>query len=270
MTFNASKVYQQNHGASMNNTETLNLNLMDYRASFIFLFVNVIFLIPMFYLGQRIRLMVHREQVKKEDTVLSKVLKWYATLMPIAVLNIIVFVNVMMSFVYPVSEQLGAGYCYGFQLLGHASVEYLGIFSVITAAIRYKYVKKHQVDTPDEKERQKTAFLTLHILIPTIMPVLNFLINGDKEDTFWVSHCWGHNGAREADENETTVLYQIAEKFGYHREYHLESYVGSTGANIIEPLLQVTCGLITIFHLVYMINIVEIVLYLIIFRHVDR
>ena len=115
--------------------------------------------------------------MKKEDTILSKVLQFYATLMPIAVLILILSVNVMMSFVYPVSEKLGAEYCYGFQLLGHASIVYLGILSIITATIRYKFAKKHQVNTPEEKERQKTGFLILHIVIPTIVSVLNFLIN---------------------------------------------------------------------------------------------
>ena len=176
----------------------------------------------------------------------------------------------MLSFAYPVSEQLGAGYCYGFQLLGHASVVYLGILSIITATIRYKFVKKHQVDTPEEKERQKTVFLALHIAIPIIVSVLNFLINGDKDHTFWVSHCWGHTSESEPKVNETTVLYQIADRMCYNREYHVESYVGGTAAIIIEPLLKATCGGIAIFYLVFMANIAEIVLYLIIFRHVDR
>jgi hypothetical protein len=157
----------------MNNTYTLDINLLDYRVSLFFLLVNVAFLAPMFYLGQLIRQMVHRKQVKKEDTILGKVLKYYSALMPISILFLILSVNVAMSFLYPVSQELGVWYCYGFQLLGHMSVVYLGILSVITATIRYKFLKKHQVDAPDVKERQKTVFLVLHLVIPTIVSVLN-------------------------------------------------------------------------------------------------
>ena len=107
-------------------------------------------------------------------------------------------------------------------------------------------------------------------MIPPIVSILNFFINADRDKTFWVGHCWGHNGDRESEENEATVLYRIAERMCYKREYHVENYVGNTAANIIDPLLQVTCGGVAVFYLVYMSNIVEIVLYIITSRHVDR
>jgi hypothetical protein len=213
--------------------------------------------------------MVHREQVKKEDTIMSKVLKYYSALLPISILFLVLSVNVAMSFVYPVSQEFGEWYCNSFQLLGHISVVYLGILSTITATIRYKYFKKHQVDTPVVKERQKKVFLILHLVTPTIVSILNFSLIGERDNTFWVNHCWGHNDG-EVQENETTILYQIAEKMCYNKEYNVESYVGTTAANIIEPLLRVACGGTALFYLVYMSNIVEIIIYSVIFRHVDR
>ena len=102
-----------------------------------------------------------------------------------------------------------------------------------------------------------------------IVSVLNFFIIGDSDDTFWVNYCWEQN-ENEAKENETTLLYEIAEKMCYNRVYHVESYFGTTSANIIEPLLRIVCGGIGIFYLVYMSNIVEGILYLIIFRHINR
>jgi hypothetical protein len=119
------------------------------------------------------------------------------------------------------------------------------------------------------KERQKTVFLVLHLVIPTIVSVLNWLIIGDRDDTFWVNHCWGHNDI-EATVNETTILNQIAEKMCYNSEYPVEQNLGTTAASIIEPLLRIACGGIGIFYLVYMSNLVEIILYFVIFRHVNR
>ena len=269
MTSDISQLYQDKLNANMSNENTLYLNLLDYRASLFFLLVNITCLGPMFYFCKLIRQMVRREQVKKEDTILSKVLQYYSALMPLSILFLILSVNVAMSFVYPVSLEFGACYCYGFQLLAHICVVYLGILSAITATIRYKFAKKHQVNTPKVRERQKTVFLVLHLVTPIIVSVLHFLIIGDNDDTFWVNHCWEHNDS-EAQENEATILLQIAEKTCYNREFHVENYVSTTAANIIEPLLRVACGGIGIFYLVYMSNIVEIFMYLIIFKHVNR
>ena len=269
MSSDISQFYQDKPITNMNTTNKMYLNLLDYRASFFFLLVNVTCLFPMFYFCELIRLMVRREQVKKEDTILSKVLQYYSALMPISVLFLILSVNVAMSFVYPVSLELGAWSCYGFQLLAHICVVYLGILSAITATIRYKFAKKHQVNTPEVKERQKNVFLVLHLVIPIIVSVLNFLIIGDNDDTFWVNHCWEHNDS-QAQGNETTMLGQIAEKTCYNREFHVENYVSTTAADIIEPMLRVACGGIGIFYLVYMSNIVEIFMYLIVFKHINR
>ena len=244
--------------------------LMRYEFSVFFLVINLILLIPMFYFCKLLRLMVHRENAKKEVTFLDKVLLCFGYAMPISMVSWVCVVNGVFTFIYPTSETFGPWFCYIFEVTGHFIAVYLGVLSLIAAIMRYKHIVGNKKGKCVTTEAQKTKFLTIHVTIPTVVALLNALSNGDHDGSFWIRQCWGHHEEHSTLDPENKFISYLADISCYNRKYELEEYLGATAANAIEPILRFVCGGLSLFYMVYMANVVELILYVLIFRHVNR
>ena len=122
------------------NEDSSHKYLMRYEFSVFFLVINLTLLIPMFYFCRLLRLMVHRENAKKEVTFLDKVLLCFGYAMPISMVSWVCVVNGVFTFIYPASETFGPWFCYIFEVTGHFIAVYLGVLSLITAIMRYKHI----------------------------------------------------------------------------------------------------------------------------------
>ena len=244
--------------------------MMSFHLSIVFLTINVLGYIIMCYFNWLIKKMVKREEIRKEENLLKRVLLCYAFMMPVMMPFFIVFVNVLFSFIHPVSEVLGESYCYVFKLLAHMGVVYVGILSLITSIIRYCSIRRKSPMTPKEQQNRTAFFLLLHCLIPPIISFFNFLTSGVKDGTFWVDRCWGIEETDQIQANEEDMFTSIKEKFCYSNEYSIEKYIGRNSAETIESLLRFLCGGVKVFYLMYMTNVIEIFIYLYISRRINR
>ena len=256
----------------MNETYTskTSYHLMSFHSSIVFLIINVFGYVMMCYFNWLIKEMVKREEQRKEVNMLNRILLCYAFMMPVMMSFFIVFVNVLFSFIHPVSEVLGESYCYAFKLLAHMGVVYVGILSLITSIIRYCAIRRKSPMTPKEQKNRKMCFLLLHCLIPPIVSFLNFLTSGVRDGTFWVDRCWGIEDTDQSQANEEDSLAFIKEKFCYNNEYSIVKYVGVSAAETIESLLRSLCGGVRLIYLMYMTNVIEIFIYLYISRRINR
>ena len=256
----------------MNETYTskTSYHLMSFHSSIVFLMINVLGYIMMCYFNWLIKEMVKREEKRKEENMLNRILLCYAFIMPVMMSFFIVFVNILLSFSYPVSEILGETYCYAFKLLAHIGVVYVGILSLITSIIRYCAIRRKSPMTPKEQQNRKTFFLLLHCLIPPIVSFLNFLTSGVQDGTFWVDRCWGIEETNQNQANGEDVFTLIKEKFCYDNEYSVVKYVAVGTADTIESLLRCLCGGVKLVYLMYMTNVIEIFIYFHITRRINR
>ena len=246
------------------------MQIMSFNASIVFLIVNVLAYIMMCYFNWLIKQMVKREEKRKEENMLNRILLCYAFVMPIMISFFIVSVNGLFSFIHPVSEMLGELYCYVFKLLAHMGVVYVGILSLITSIIRYCAIRRKLPMSIKEQENRKMFFLLLHCLIPPIVSFLNFSTSGVQDGTFWVDHCWGIEETDQGKLNEEDAFSFIKEKFCYNNKYSIETYVGVSAAGTIESFLRCLCGGVKLFYLMYMTNVVEIFIYLYISGQINR
>ena len=244
--------------------------MISLQSSIAFLIINVLAYIMMCYFNWLIKEMVQREEKRKEENMLNKILLCYAFVTPVMMSFFIVFVNILLSISYPVSEILGETYCYAFKLLAHIGVVYVGILSLITSIIRYCAIRRKSPMTPKEQQNEKAFFLLLHCLIPPIVSFLNFLTSGIKDGTFWVDRCWGIEETNQSQANGEHVFDFIKEKFCYDNEYSIVKYVGVSAAETIESLLRSLCGGVRLIYLMYMTNVIEFFIYLYISRRINR
>ena len=224
----------------------------------------------MIYFCRLIMLMAKREARKRKDMLLGKALMCFAILLPV-----LLFVGVcngygVLSFVYPTAEIIGAWYCYVYEFVAYFCGTYLGVFSFLTAVLRYRYILGSENGESVDKDKAKTTLLIIHLTIPTVVSLLNSLSNGDVDQFPWVNQCWGYKEENKTHREENDFIYYIGDLFCYNRNYELECYVGTTAANVLEPLLRVVCGGLNVFYMLFMSNMVELIIYVIIFRNVNR
>ena len=256
----------------VNDTYTTNSSkpMLSFHSSIVFLIINVLGYIMMCYFNWLIKEMVKREEKRKENNMLNKILLCYANIMPVMMCFFIVFVNVLFSFIHPVSELLGESYCYAFKLIAHMGVVYVGILSLITSIIRCCAIRNKSPMTTNELQNRTMFFVLLHCLLPPIVSSLNFLTSGVQDGTFWVDSCWGIEETDQRHDNEEDGFKFIKEKICYNNEYSIVKYVGANSAGTIESLLRSLCGGVRLFYLMYMTNVIEIFIYLYISRQIDR
>ena len=246
-------------------------NLMSFHLSAAFLAFNILAFISMCYFSWLIIEMVKRENKKRQENVLNRIILCYALIMPVIISFFIVSVNVLFSFMHPVSEIIGDWYCYVFKLLAHFGVLYIGILSLVTSIVRYCNIRNTAVLTSKEKANRKRIFLIIHCSIAMMISLLNFFTSGIRDGTYWVDRCWniGENN-RKTNENGNNMEEFMKEKICYNNEYSIEKHLGVRAAEIIEPILRSICGGVRIFYLMYMTNVIEIFVYMNIFRHINR
>ena len=117
-------------------------------------------------------------------------------------------------------------------------------------------------------ERSLTIFIMIHLLITTVIPLLNLASTGDVDDSYWVNQCWGH-GVRNS-EIEKNFWNVVGEQFCYFRVYQIDYYIGKRASEFLEPCLRVLCGGLTLFKVLFGSNLIELIIYFKLFKHIDR
>ena len=174
-----------------------------------------------------------------------------------------------MSFVYPVSQIFGTWYCYTMEILLHISGMYAGTIGLLVASSRYYFIVHHDPFDRNRGDKKITKFIILYIDIIFITSIVNSLSNGIMDDFFWENQCFGHK--TELNIKEGGGFLDVIPNFlCYNREYQLKYYIGVNLSYYFESVLRFFCGISTLFCILILSNGIELVLYLITLKHMDR
>ena len=192
----------------------------------------------------------------------------YGIISPIFGVLTCLSVNGIISYTYPAAEILGIWYCHTFETLSIFGTVYVGIFSVLAAAMRYWFIVKNEKAESIGKEKCKRIFLFVHLAIPLVMAPLHAVSNGEPVHNFWLNQCWGH--PMQNTVVESGLWKKIGDNLCFNREYEIESYTGAVAGRFFEPVLRGVCGGLTIFTVIFLSNTVELIVYVMLFKHIDR
>jgi len=156
----------------------------------------------------------------------------------------------------------------GFELFSHASIVYIGGFSIFVAAKKYWFIVHNATAMNFGKHKAKKILLVSHILLPIILSLLNTISNGRIDQIFWVDHCWSH--AADAINITSSATDKIEDYFCANRHYELPELFGESLRNLVTNSLRATCGTVKVFYFLFLSNILELFLYLLIFRYLNR
>ena len=249
------------------NESLKSINLGAATSSF-FLTADLITLVPMVYLYYLLILMIRREDKKKRNILLKNLLLCNAAIIPTGFFIALIYTNIILRYTYPPSVVLGDWSCVAFQLVGGFFATYAGGFSLCTAISKFWFIVCSNKARKFGEERAKTIILLSHLMIPTIASMLSAVSSGNKDQMFWLDICWGQK--QETEHMSGQINQWGLEMFCYNRQYEIASYFNEKTTKILESVLRVMCGGLKIFHIFFVSNIVELFLYIFIFRCLNR
>ena len=249
---------------------TMSQNTPTFEFAMVFLSINLCLMIPFIYFHILILRMTKREEKKNEQILLCKMLSIYAKVSPLLVLFLITNLHGIMSFIYPAAETFGTWYCYVTKFASYFTALYIGTISLLAAILRYYFIVHHNKGSNTGRENIIKKCVVIHIVISFVMSLIKLLSNGDGDSNqrLWANQCWGHNIEVSKLENDT--LSGISNFFCVNRHYQIEYYIGAQFSKYFEPILRFFCGGSNLFYGLLLSNSVELVLYLMTLKHMDR
>ena len=159
-------------------------------------------------------------------------------------------------------EVIFEGFC-------HASIVYIGGFSIFISITKYVFIVHSAKAINFGEEKLKKIFLFAHLAFPIIMAGFNSISNGRIDQLFWVDHCWSFQGWRFTHLN-MTISEKIGTLFCINREYDISDFFGQNSKYLITLVLRSLCGFVKITYLLVLNNVLELIFYCLIFRYLNR
>ena len=150
------------------------------------------------------------------------------------------------------------------------STAYLGSFSLLIAAMKYWFIVHNAKAKTVGIERSITIFITIHLTMCIILTLLDTVATGDAALTYWGNKCWGTETMPRDTEITMSFWHKLGKPFCYFRVYQLDYYIGKRASEYFEPCLRALCGGLAIVLMVLLSNLVELVLYVLLLKHINR
>ena len=238
--------------------------LLDQNTSYVFLSIDIILLTILFYFHYLLYLMLKREDQKKSQDFMKDLLKSYILITPVTYLNIFAYINILTTKSEPPSYLIGNWFCDAFETVGHATIVYIGGFSVFVASMKYWFIIKYDVAMKyGESKARKVAFVA-HLMVPLIMGILNSVSNGNRDQIFWIEHCWGFQGRYDTTTSGHEVSEKLANVFCLNNQYdEVNNYFGKNDTRAVAAThtLRGICAGVKVFYIIFLSNGMELVIY---------
>ena len=234
-----------------------------------FLGIDIILIMPMLYFHLLKSAMLKRENKKKGQNLMKNLLEGYVWTIPISFVVIALYINVLTSFIEPPSRWIGVWFCTIFELFGHVDIFYIGSFSLWAALIKYWFIVHSKNAKNFGEAKARRVLFIAHIVVPIVFSTLNSISNGRRDQVFWVDHCWGESEHpnRITDKTDPNLIEKL---LCFDRNYTLPSYFDESITNTVTKTLRMTCGGLKLFYFIFLSNMVEFLLYFLIFRYLNR
>ena len=214
-------------------------------------------------------LMTKREaKVRKGQELIKELLQCYAVMVPITFIGASAYLDVMTRYLITPTVFNGFWFCVSFEVYVHVSTIYIGGFSLYVAALKYWRIVHNPTATSFGVHKARKVCFVLHLIIPIIISLLNSISNGKVDQIFSVDHCWS-NESRNNTTNHSAYD-KIKSFVCIDRNYEMEAYFGQNVGNKIEVILRILCGSVKVFHVFLLSNLVELILYILMLRYLDK
>ena len=237
--------------------------------SHLFLVLDIFQVLILCYFYYLMICMLKREsKEKKGQDLIKELLQCYSVMVPITFLGASAYLDVMTRYLTTPNFLKGFWFCVTFELYIHISTIYIGGFSLYVASLKYWRIVHNPTATKFREYKARKICFALHLFIPILISILNSLSNGRVDQIFTVDHCWSidlHDNTTDPSGYD-----KIKSFFCVDRTYQIEAYFGTSLGNNIARILRVLCGSVKIFHLLFLSNLIELILYILIFTYLDR
>ena len=229
-----------------------------------------VWMVGCFYLHYCLYRSTTRKDFRNKIFIIGKLLTCYSLLAPIAVSYGFMYGNIFLTYNYPNSENLGAWFCFTNQYVCHLTIMYLGAFTLFTASMKYSFIVHNDKAERFGVERIKSKVLILHVVVPITMSALHVISQGNMDPMIGINRCWGNEGSGTNNVTLFGSTHSSTDIFCQDRKYEVSEYVGEQLAEYIEPLLRTMCIGVSSFYIFTTCNMMELVLYFLLFRRLDR
>ena len=247
--------------------------LLDQNTSYVFLSIDIILLTILFYFHYLLYMMLKREDQKKSQDFMKDLLKSYILITPVTYLYIFAYINILTTRPEPPSQLIGHWFCDAFETVGHATIVYIGGFSVFVASMKYWFIIKYDVAMKyGESKARKVAFIA-HLMIPLIMGILNAVSNGNRDQIFWIEHCWGFQGRYDSTASGNDVSEKLANVFCLNNQYEeVNNFFGTNDTTAVAAThtLRGICAGVKVFYIIFLSNGMELVIYGFVVKYLYR
>ena len=256
-----------------NNVEISEKYLLSETSSYIFLTIDITLLTILVYFHSLLHLMLKRENQRSGQDLLKDLLSCYIVITPVSFLLIFSYINIFAIYSESPSTLIGSEFCDVFETMGHATIVYIGCFSVFVACVKFCFLNKHASTIQFGEDRAKRIAVIFHLVIPILLGILNSISNGDKDQIFWVEHCWGFNGRSNTSGTGNEEYGMLREIVCLDRQYEeVNRFYGDNDTRTIVATraLRSICGAVNIFYLLFLSNGMEFIIYIFVVRYLYR
>ena len=233
------------------------------------LILDIIWLVISFYLHRCLYRSTTRIDFRNKISMIFNLLTCYSKVAPFTICYGFIYGNILLPYNYPNSENLGAWFCFTNQYVCHLTIMYLGAFTLFTAAMKYSFIVHNDKAERFGVERIKSNVLILHVVVPITMSALHVISTGNRDPMNGIIRCWVNEAS---DTKNVTFLgtHSSTDIFCQDRKYEVSEYFGEELSQYIEPLLRTMCIGASSFYIFTTCNMMELLLYFLLFRRLDR
>ena len=233
--------------------------------------LEAVFLSASFYLHYCLYRSTTRKDFRNKIFIIGKLLTCYSVIAPIITSYGFIYGNVFLTYNYPNSETLGSWFCYANKYVCHTTIMYFGAFTLFSGVMKYGFIVHNDKVKNFGEERAKHIVLNWHLVIPAIMSALNVISTGNVDHMSGISRCWIKETFTSPAQNVSRLDTQSStDLFCQDRKYEVSQYLGEDVALYIEPILRTICAVVSSFYILTTCNMVELVLYFLLFKRLDR
>ena len=237
--------------------------------SHLFLVFDIFLVLLLFYFHYLMIKMLQREsKARKGQELIKELLQCYSIMVPITFVGAGAYLDIMTRYLNTPTIFQGFWFCFTFELYVHISTIYIGGFSLYLASLKYWRIVHNPTATKFVEYKARKICFVFHLIIPILTAILNSLSNGKVDQIFSVDHCWSIDSYGTT--TDPTMYDKIKSLFCVDRNYEMEAYFGMGLGKKIANLLRVLCGSVKVFHLFVLSNLMELILYILIFKYLDR
>ena len=126
-----------------NNMEISDKYFLSETSSYIFLTIDIALLAILVYFHSLLHLMLKRENQRSGQDLLKDLLSCYVVITPCSFLFIFSYINIFANYSEFPSNLIGSEFCDVFETIGHATIAYIGCFSVFVSCVKFCFLNKH-------------------------------------------------------------------------------------------------------------------------------